>query len=426
MMLKLQMLPAACGDCLWLEYGTPPATRVVIIDGGLRETARTLCEHIDAARRERGAGTLDVELLVVTHIDNDHILGIIELLKSAPASLRVKDVWFNGRPQLMRLPTPRAKSASDSGRRSKARGGRPADLMGGSDDTSDEDESFGAVLPSPSDLLGAQQADELSGLLATGRLPWNQHPRWQGDAVMVLEIGDLPVITLEGGLRLTLLGPTLARLYQLCSAWPDVLGGIDEPPAPAAIPADLLGRRDNWPPVWKDGEQRDPSNANGSSIMLLAEFDDHALLLAGDGHAPDLAAALEVLSNARNAASAPLSLSGFKLPHHGSAKNLTRAVLEKVDCNRYLISTDGSNHGHPDHQALLRILRYSKRSPQLLFNYAGETTLPWRELEIGYPQHGFPRLRHSISSQTGRRPDPRTGLSMSGHGGRHSARVVGG
>ena len=97
-------------------------------------------------------------------------------------------------------------------------------------------------------------------------------------------------------MRLTLLGPTLARLYQLCSAWPDVLGGIDEPPAPAAIPADLLGRRDNWPPVWKDGEQRDPSNANGSSIMLLAEFDDHALLLAGDGHAPDLAAALEVLN----------------------------------------------------------------------------------------------------------------------------------
>ena len=124
MMLKLQMLPAACGDCLWLEYGTPPATRVVIIDGGLRETARILGEHIDAARRERGAGMLDVELLVVTHIDNDHILGIIELLKSAPASLRVKDVWFNGRPQLMRLPTPRAKApatAADAARR----GARP-------------------------------------------------------------------------------------------------------------------------------------------------------------------------------------------------------------------------------------------------------------------------------------------------------------
>ena len=41
-MLTLQMLPAGCGDCLWLEYGTGAAKRVVIIDGGLTETATAL------------------------------------------------------------------------------------------------------------------------------------------------------------------------------------------------------------------------------------------------------------------------------------------------------------------------------------------------------------------------------------------------
>ena len=87
MMLKLQMLPAACGDCLWLEYGKGAAKRYVIIDGGLTETATALRERIDAARRERGVDTLEIELLVVTHIDNDHILGIIELLKAAPPAL---------------------------------------------------------------------------------------------------------------------------------------------------------------------------------------------------------------------------------------------------------------------------------------------------------------------------------------------------
>ena len=81
-MLTLQMLPATCGDCLWLEYGTGAAKRVVIIDGGLTETATTLRQRIEKARRERGIATLEVELLVVTHIDNDHILGIIELLKA--------------------------------------------------------------------------------------------------------------------------------------------------------------------------------------------------------------------------------------------------------------------------------------------------------------------------------------------------------
>jgi hypothetical protein len=381
MMLKLQMLPAACGDCLWLEYGSPPATRIVIIDGGLGETARVLSERINAARRQRGADTLDVELLVVTHIDNDHIQGIIELLKTAQPSLRVKDVWFNGRRHLMRLPTPPANSGNDTRGNSKARAGHPADLMGGADHTPDQQKNFDdlAALPSPSDLLGPQQGDELSELLATTGLPWNQHPCWQGGAVMVPAIGDLPVVTLEGGLRLTLLGPTLARLYKLCTVWADVLGSADE--FEAAGPADLLGRRDTWPPVWKDREQRDPSAANGSSIMLLAEYSDHALLLAGDGHAPDLAAALERLSRERNAPSTPFPLAAFKLAHHASEKNLTQAVLEKIECSRYLISTDGSTHGHPDHQALLRILRYSKSSPVLLFNYATETILPWQNLK---------------------------------------------
>jgi hypothetical protein len=392
-MLKLQMLPAGCGDCLWLEYGTPPAMRIVIIDGGIRDTAEVLRQRIEAARRERGTDTLDVELLVVTHIDNDHILGIIELLSAAPSWLHVKDIWFNGWPQLKGLPPLSPRDGGDTrGKIRKARSGRPPDLMGGADDDAEEVGLFGdlTALVSPSDLLGRQQSDELSALLAKRTLPWNQNPCWNGKAVVLPASGDLPVVTLDGQLSLTLLGPTLARLYKLCTAWADVLGGVDELQASqSAGPADLLGGRNTWPPVWKDEEQRDPSDANGSSIMLLAEYDRHALLLAGDGHAPDLAAALETLCHARNVPSTPFPLTAFKLPHHGSEKNLTRAVLEKVNCSRYLISTDGSNHGHPDHQAMLRILSYSRNRPELMFNYLADTTRPWRDSKSDIIDAGF-------------------------------------
>jgi hypothetical protein len=161
--------------------------------------------------------------------------------------------------------------------------------------------------------------------------------RWNGEAIMVPEAGKLPSVTLEGGLRLTVLGPTFPRLYKLCTAWPDVLGGTDEPTGPLKPgPADLLGRADTWPPVWKDEEQRDPSVANGSSIMLLAELGSRALLLAGDGHAADLAAALKRLSGERNPASASslVPLAAFKLSHHASQKNLTRTVLRRRPCCR--------------------------------------------------------------------------------------------
>lgn len=376
-MLKLQMLPAGCGDCLWLEYGKGAEKRFVIIDGGLTETATSLRQRIDKARRERGVDTLEIELLVVTHIDNDHILGIIDLLKSDTPGLRVKDVWFNGRPQLMGLPTP-----PRGGKKRKSTTDGPTDLMGGATDTDEADEDdLAAGSPatpmSAADLLGPQQGDQLSKVLAARNLPWNKHALWKGGAVVIPDSGKLPSVTLPGGLKLTVLGPTIERLYKLCTVWVDVLGG-NEGSTGGQAPDDLLGRRDRWPPVWKDGEGRDPSAANGSSIMLLAEYNDHALLLAGDGYAPDIAAAIDRVRAERNRA-APFPLDAFKLSHHGSENNLTRDVLEGIDCRRFIVSTDGTVHRHPDHQALLRILRYVPTRPELLFNCRADTTRPWEE-----------------------------------------------
>jgi hypothetical protein len=199
---------------------------------------------------------------------------------------------------------------------------------------------------------------------------------WNGGAVRVPDTGPLPAATLDGDLRVTVLGPTLGRLYKLCTVWPDVLSGKDEPATPRDH-ADLLGRSDTWPPVWTDKEKSDPSAANGSSIALLVEHGGQALLLAGDAHAPDLAAAVARVCGERN--QKVLALAAFKLAHHGSENNLTQAVLDAIDCSRYLVSTDGSVHRHPDNLAMLRILRYARRPPMLLFNYACATTEQWRD-----------------------------------------------
>lgn len=379
-MFRLEMLPARCGDCLLLEYGAPGASRLVVIDGGLGETAAVLWKRLESLRLERQQETLEIELLVVTHIDNDHIVGIIELLEAAHPTLKIHDIWFNGRPQLMGLPAAGNAVAAPE---------QPGDLLGG--DAAGPGRTAAAALPTPADLLGPRQGDALSGLLAARKLPWNAHPRWQGRAIMVPEQAPLPALTLAGDLRLTVLGPTFPRLYKLCQGWLDVLGGTDEAPATSGDtgPADLLGRSDAWPPTWKDAVPGDTSAANGSSIMLLAEHEGRAVLLAGDGYAPDLARALERLRQERGLGEQRLPLQAFKLAHHGSAKNLDAAVLDKVDCSRYLISTDGSTHKHPDHQALLRILRHVPRRPELLFNYEAPTTAPWRDGKADVVEQGF-------------------------------------
>lgn len=373
-MFTIELLPAKGGDCLWIEYGKPGDTKIVIVDGGERPTIEALKQRIAAACVTRNEKVLDVELMVVTHIDNDHIEGALELLQAEPALIRARDVWFNGKPQLQALPA-RDPSRPKRPRRPRAGSGK-GDLLGDDDDDAAMDDELLGSRISPADLLGPAEGDRLSAVLAQRRIPWNRHKTWGDRAVVVPDEGPLPHAVLEGGMKLTLLGPTMDELYRLSAKWPEVLSGRDEPARP---PADLLGEQETWPPVWSDKLGRDASRANGSSIMLLAEYAGESLLLTGDGHAPTLAEGLARLQEDRVLGTAPVSLSAYKVSHHGSSKNVNRDVIERMACSRYLISTDGIKHGHPDHQTMLRILRYSKQRPTFFFNYERDTTAPWRD-----------------------------------------------
>lgn len=327
-MLRLEMLPAGCGDCLWLEYGEPGKTHIVLVDGGVKDTATLLATRIQEAMNVSRASSLHIDLLVVTHIDNDHIDGILKLLEEGRLPLTFGDIWFNGNRQLANLPPPSEQE------------NRP-DKLG---ETAEE-----FLRP---DLLGLKEGDRLSRLLADSKrkLPWNR--AFQGKAAATSSEGPLPSAKmLPGGLKITLLGPPLNRLRVLANKWEEVLGEFERVDrfGPTPERQDVLGRRDIWPPTWQTQKTLDDSPANGSSITLLAEYGDKGLLLTGDAFAPDLEAALTKIQAERGKAGRPLPLGGLKLPHHGSFNNLTKEMLEKVNCRRYLISTDGSVHRHPDH-----------------------------------------------------------------------------
>src|SRR3712207_1874973 len=91
-MFTITMLPGGRGDSLWIEYGPAAAPHIVIVDGGIPGTERVLRGRLEAlpANRRR------VELVVVTHIDIDHIGGVLGLLTDPVPGLTIGDVWFNG------------------------------------------------------------------------------------------------------------------------------------------------------------------------------------------------------------------------------------------------------------------------------------------------------------------------------------------
>ena len=75
----------------------------------------------------------------------------------------------------------------------------------------------------------------------------------------------------------------------------------------------------------------------------------------------------------------PVDLALFKLPHHGSIRNMTHEMMAAVNCERFAISSSGSYFGHPHSSAIDIFLNAlpADSEPQLWFNYLSDETRPW-------------------------------------------------
>jgi hypothetical protein len=270
------------------------------------------------------------ELMVITHVDQDHIDGILNLFDMAERPFTFGDVWFNGWRHL---------------------------------DESDL-EAFGPV-----------DGEKLTTLLINQKLPWNQ--KFARHAVVIPKKTVDQSISLEGGMRLTILSPSYEKLYVLKPKWADACrdAGIDPQCTPVVEP---LPGFEHFGPVDIEGLALSPfdpdeTEANGSSIAFLAEVDGRKALLTGDAH-PDLL--LESIKRVKGKADR-LEVDAFKLPHHGSKKNISREILEAIVCPRYLISTSGARYKHPDLEAIARVIKFGGDKPELIFNYRSQYSLKW-------------------------------------------------
>ena len=302
---RLTMLPASEGDCLILSYGADEAAgslRHVVIDGGRKKT----WPHLQAALTAIAARGEALELLMLSHIDADHIDGLLELATAEHLPLTPRAVWFNSYDQLKGLVPP------------------------------------GGLQPQ-----GARIADAYTKALAAKG--WKLNSEFGGKAIHV-EARPAPFDF--AGLKLTLISPSRPKLWRMWTEWEQwrqAHGGL-QPLGKRALPATLDVEMLSAPSA------TDGTAPNGSRGARIAEFSGRRVLLGADAHPDVVVASLTALAGAGNAV--PLDL--VKLPHHASRANVTRELVELLDCRRFAISTSGAVFGHPDPEAIARVLKFGQ------------------------------------------------------------------
>ncbi|HEX8031613.1 MAG TPA: hypothetical protein VF491_24260, partial [Vicinamibacterales bacterium] len=83
MNFSLEVRRARKGDCLLLHYGTKADPRLMLIDAGpssvYKPQLRPRLDEIRKKRKLTDNDSLPVDVVMVSHIDDDHIKGIIDL-----------------------------------------------------------------------------------------------------------------------------------------------------------------------------------------------------------------------------------------------------------------------------------------------------------------------------------------------------------
>ncbi len=328
-MIHLKFLPARFGDCIWIEYGDDQKTHRILIDGGTAGTRHDIKKLLNALpENER-----KLELLVVTHIDRDHIEGILKMFEEKDElPFEIDDFWFNSWNHLPQ---------------------------------NNEDEHFGAV-----------QGERLTVQILKHQLNWNK--KFNGKAIVV-ENDELPKVELPGGMKLTILSPAPEHLAELKDKWEEEVLDANLNPGFSLAPNDEEEEDEQFgvpeiPDVnalVQEEFHEDEAAGNGSSIAFLAEFNEKKILFCGDAFPTQLVKALDIISPDEK-----LKLDLFKVSHHASSHNTSQELLDKVDCKNFVISTNGSIFKHPKAVTISRIIK-STENANLIFNYKSAVNKIW-------------------------------------------------
>jgi beta-lactamase superfamily II metal-dependent hydrolase len=297
--MEIKFLKAGSGDSILIQN----EGHNILIDGG--NDSRYLLKEVETIFKSKEK----IDLLVITHHDDDHIKGIIDLLNIEKFQENfIEKIIFNS----------------------------PRKYLG--------------LLPKDNDssLLSYGQAYEVENILVDLKTSWEITTENTPD----LKIGNMNLQILapkEADIKKYAEDKDAKLLSNKIKDWDTDLSEIAE---------------------YLDDFSQDISISNRNSIVIMLTYNELKYLFTGDITPNRLTKIIDNLYKIQNNQQ-PVKFEIIKLPHHGSYRSLNKKILEKISCDNFVISTNSSRHNLPNKTALMKVVKYSNKTDKInfYFNY---------------------------------------------------------
>lgn len=311
---EINILPAYNGDSILIKtYEGNNNEIIILIDGG---TPSTFEYSIKKQLKEISK----IDLLVLTHIDNDHIGGLINLFKnSLIKEIDIEEIWYN-QPDLEFYESKSEKA-----------------------------------------LISVTQAEDLKALIREKKK----------DAIIKEITTENRIINFKE-IEFTILSPTPEIKDSLYEVWFKERTISNEIEHKSLISTTTTSYSKSFEELNKIDFNPEKSINNdvfnSSSISFILKCFDISILLLADSRAELISDNLKTLGFSETN---PFKVDFVKISHHGSLNNTSQELLSLIKSNNYVISTNGgtSNHKQPSRETIARIVRKKSRNDEILNIY---------------------------------------------------------
>lgn len=362
--MHLTMFQSGKGDCLLLTNQADTAR--VLIDGGMPSAYR---DHVAPAMGKLRDAKKKIDVVYISHIDQDHIGGVLTMLDDevawkvhdhqkkngnpshkAPAAPRppvITAIWHNAFHEQL---TKNAGAIEDAL-------AAAAPILSGAEIGSLRE----AGLRQAGLVTSVREAIRVSRRIGKSQLgiPLNQPAKGK---LLMQRTGQKPVKL--GGMELTILGPTAKHLKKLRDDWNEWLRNNKE----ALQSIRDASRKDQGRLGTSEfdrlllmvrlqaesfGDPRKVTPPNLASLTLLVEEGGQTLLLTGDAVGTDVVDGLNEAGRLTNGA---FAVDVLKVPHHGSENNIDSDFCDTVVAKHYVFCGNGE-HENPNHDVVKMMAR---------------------------------------------------------------------